>query len=55
MMHNFDDHRLRTNGDRRFIETSATTDYVHTEIAALSTGDHIGLPRVLIHIAPHFQ
>ena len=33
----------------------ATTDYIHTEIAALSTGDYIGLPFVLIHIAPHFQ
>jgi len=35
------------------LHRSATTDYI--EIAALSTGDYIGLPLVLIHIAPHFQ
>ena len=34
---------------------SATTDYARMENAALSSGDHVGLPRVLIHIAPHFQ
>ena len=66
MMHNFGDPRLHTHGDRLFIDRrscwsrwwcipSATTDYARMEAAALSIGDHIGLPRVLIHIAPHFQ
>jgi len=34
MMHNFGDHRLRTHGDRRFIETSATIDYARMENAS---------------------
>jgi len=54
MIHNFGDHRLRTNGDRRFIvrrspttyerrsplHRSAITDYVRTEIATSSFGDN---------------
>ena len=47
--------RPPTTYERRSPLHSATTDYIHTEIATLSTGDHIGLPRVLIHIAPQFQ